>query len=178
MRVAQGGASGGDIFSTMKTWGTAGGEPCAYAADAPEAEAWLARLVGDWAVRRAIVDRRGMVWGRFRGEAAFGRAGPRADAGLRYRETGHLRYAAAAPMAAERAYLWQAAGREVAVAYGDGRPFHSFRLAGDRAEAVHLCGADRYRVAYEFGAWPEWSATWHVTGPRKDYVMRTRYRPM
>ena len=47
-------------------------------------------------------------------------------------------------------------------------------LADPSPRTVHLCAPDRYEVAYDFTAWPHWSATWTVEGPRKDYVMTSQ----
>ena len=41
--------------------------------------------------------------------------------------------------------------------------------------ADHWCDPDTYKVRYDFREWPLWRAEWRVTGPRKDYVMRSVY---
>ena len=46
-----------------------------------------------------------------------------------------------------------------------------------RPGAVHDCGADRYRVRYDFRRWPRWRAEWRVTGPAKNYGTVSEYRP-
>jgi hypothetical protein len=122
---------------------------------------------GRWAVSREIADAKG-VDGRFDGTATFVREG----AGLRYVERGVLRLGTA-EMQAERRYVWTA-GEGVEVWFDDGRFFHGFAL-GDTAEATHDCPPDWYEVSYDFRAWPEWSSRWRVTGPRKDYVMTSRF---
>lgn len=131
----------------------------------------LAEFDGAWRLRRTIADHRDGPDGRFEGRAVFTPEGP----GLAYREEGVLRLTGQPPLAASRSCFWRADGpSRVAVSFPDGRPFHAFDLATG-AEAVHLCGEDSYRVAYDFGAWPAWQATWRVTGPRKDYTMVSRY---
>ena len=72
-----------------------------------------------------------------------------------------------------RVLLWRfpAPGR-VAVLFEDGRPFHEFDPA--RGEAEHLCEPDIYRVTYLFQP-DQWDSRWEVHGPKKDYVMETRY---
>ena len=78
-------------------------------------------------------------------------------------------------MEARRVYLWRdAEPGAVAVTFDDGRPFHQFDLTG--GEARHACPPDTYRVRYDFSEWPVWTARWRVTGPRKDYLMTSRYR--
>jgi hypothetical protein len=98
-------------------------------------------------------------------------------AGLIYQESGRLHLPGRAPMQAERRYLWRFDAQGVAVFFEDGRPFNRFVPAGQGAGTDHPCGADHYRVAYDFTAWPCWTATWQVTGPRKDYTSRTAYAP-
>jgi hypothetical protein len=122
---------------------------------------------GRWAVSREIADTKGAD-GQFAGEALFTREG----AGLRYVETGVLRVGAA-QMQAERQYTWTS-GAGIEVWFEDGRFFHRFDLA-ETAAAAHDCPPDWYEVSYNFGAWPAWSSRWRVPGPRKDYVMTSRY---
>jgi hypothetical protein len=99
-------------------------------------------------------------------------------AGLVYQESGHLRVPGHAPMQTERRYLWRFDTTGVAVFFEDGRPFHRFVPAGWGNGTDHPCGADHYRVVYDFSGWPRWWATWQVTGPRKDYVSRTEHMPL
>jgi hypothetical protein len=135
------------------------------------AAALLAALEGRWRLARAIVDRRRGTAGRLSGEAVFAADG----AGLVCVEAGILRLAGAAPLRAERRSLWRAEAGLVAVRFADGRPFHAFDPRAARPGARHDCPPDLYRVAYDFSAWPDWSATWEVTGPRKEYRLRSRY---
>jgi hypothetical protein len=140
------------------------------APDTPEG--LLAALEGRWRLAREIADRRGPPGG-FAGEALFA-AGP---GGLIYREAGVLRLDGGPPMRAERGYLWRTEGGLVVVDFADGRPFHRFDPARARPEAEHPCGADLYRVAYDFTGWPVWRAVWDVAGPRKAYRMASVWRP-
>ena len=133
----------------------------------------LGDLAGAWRLVRRI---RHDVGGgaRFEGRATLAPDG----AGLLYREEGALRLPGRAPMAAERTYLWRPGPGGVAVLFHDGRPFHAIPLAAARPEAVHLCGEDTYRVAYDLSAWPRWSQRWRVDGPRHAYAMVSRYAPL
>lgn len=142
----------------------------------------LADFIGDWRLAREIVQADGMV-AQFTGQARFT---PLGAGRLRYHETGRLCLPGAAPMQAERSYLWAAegegageegAGEEIAVFFADGRPFHRFSpgAPGATPEAAHLCPPDHYRVAYDFRHWPSWSAHWQVAGPRKAYSLTSRY---
>ena len=131
----------------------------------------LSDFTGRWTLARTIDDRLTGQAGRFTGTASFTPDG----AGLSYEEEGILSLGTAPPMHATRRYLWRQDGPRIAVCFPDGRAFHDF--APGTAEAAHWCDPDSYRVAYDFARWPDWTATWEVTGPRKDYRMVSRYRP-
>lgn len=128
-------------------------------------------FAGDWQIDRAITDRRTGQPGRFVGRAVLTPVG---QTGLAYAETGQLQIGPGPPMASTRRYVW-AFGDAVQVAFDDGRPFHSFRPGISGAGTDHQCGADLYQVTYGFHDWPCWTARWAVQGPRKDYVMLSRY---
>ena len=132
----------------------------------------LQDFAGDWGVTRRIADRAGAQCLRFAGIARFV---PEAD-GLAYEERGWLRLPGLPPMEAHRRYRWRADGGLIVVVLGVGRPFHAFDP--EAPEALHLCAPDTYRVAYRFARWPRWTAVWTVTGPRKDYTMLSRFRPI
>ena len=125
---------------------------------------------GRWYLSRVIEDARTGGQGLFEGEAVFT---PQGDA-LRYVETGLLRLDGQAGMTATRVYLWRPDPTGIGVFFEDGRPFHSFDFAPS-AQATHWCDPDDYAVRYDFSQWPHWTAHWVVTGPRKDYVMTSRY---
>ncbi|MDY6858173.1 MAG: DUF6314 family protein [Pseudomonadota bacterium] len=131
----------------------------------------LAAFEGDWLLERQISDALAGAAGRFDGQARFA---PGAD-GLIYDEEGVLHLPGQPPMAATRRYLWRAEAAGIAVFFDDGRPFHGFGSTGTE-QATHHCGPDLYQVRYDFSDWPRWRTLWRVTGPRKDYVMRSTYR--
>ncbi|HMB12492.1 MAG TPA: DUF6314 family protein [Roseovarius sp.] len=93
-------------------------------------------------------------------------------AGLAYTETGEMRIVGHAPMQVERRYHWDS---DLAVSFEDGRFFHHVPPEG--GETAHWCDPDQYDGAYDFSDWPEFTVTWRVRGPRKDYQMVTTYRP-
>ena len=133
----------------------------------------LADFLGCWQIARRIEDRLLATTGAFEGMAEF----VPVPEGLAYHEQGMLTLGGAAPLRAERRYLWRAGpdGR-IIVDHGDGRPFHAFHPADPAAR--HLCGADDYAVRYDFGDWPRWRTHWTVRGPRKDYRMVSHYAPV
>lgn len=134
----------------------------------------LSDFEGRWRIARVIEDRTLGRSGAFEGEA---RLAP-GSGGLIYDEAGLLRYPGATPLRAERRYFWTQAGASIAVCFEDGRPFHVIAGGQTRPGATHECAPDTYRVAYDFANWPDWTAEWTVTGPRKDYTMRSAYAPL
>ena len=125
---------------------------------------------GLWRLERQITDARGPD-AVFTGTADFSPD----DAGLTLHESGRLELAGQGGFQAERRYLWRPDGAGIAVLFADGRDFHRFDPAWVEAEADHWCDPDTYKVRYDFREWPRWQAEWRVTGPRKDYVMRSLY---
>lgn len=133
----------------------------------------LADFAGDWVIARQVEDRLAGQQAVFEGLARLTPDG----AGLHWHETGLLRLPGQPPVRAERRYLWRAAAGThggIEVLFEDGRPFHAF-VPGRQESARHDCAPDLYQVRYDFAGWPRWQAVWQVTGPRKDYVMTSRY---
>lgn len=126
---------------------------------------------GLWHVSRRIEDIKSGGQGRFEGAARF----EPDQNGLRYAEEGQLQLDGQPSLTASRVYFWRPVADGISVYFEDGRPFHRFSLSVS-PEASHWCDPDTYKVAYSFSAWPEWTAVWAVTGPRKDYVMASHYR--
>jgi hypothetical protein len=129
----------------------------------------LSDFEGEWALDRQIEDRLLDAPVRFQGRAIFRPDGE----GYRYQEVGQMTIGDAAPMEARRAYLWFQRDGRIVVTHDDGRPFHDFDPADPVAR--HVCTPDDYRVRYDFSGWPDWSATWRVSGPRKNYRLVSRY---
>ncbi len=126
---------------------------------------WFA---GRWGMQRLILNVPDKVVGEFWGEAEF----LPDDQGLTCRESGVLRFEGQ-DFQSGRVLLFRfpKPGR-VSVAFEDGREFHEFDVA--RPEAVHTCDPDVYMVHYRFES-DSWETRWEVHGPKKDYVMETRY---
>ncbi|WP_136441255.1 DUF6314 family protein [Pacificoceanicola onchidii] len=129
-------------------------------------------FAGLWTYERFIDDRTGLGEGHGKGEAIFTEVAGE----MRYDESGTLSFAATPEMKNTRRYLWRPAARGADVFFDDGRPFHSVDLGQGKPQAAHWCDPDQYDVTYDFSRWPEWSSTWVVKGPRKDYKMTTTYR--
>ena len=133
----------------------------------------LSTFAGAWTLERSVEDTRAGRSGRLAGKA---RLTPAAD-GLAYLEEGTLAFPDAQPIRASRRYLWrEVAAGGIDVLFEDGRFFHRFDPADPAPGALHDCGADCYRVRYDFSRWPEWRSEWRVSGPAKDYVLCSRFR--
>lgn len=125
----------------------------------------LDEFEGVWDIARSIRPADGPV-ARFEGQGIW----TPARGGLDYAERGTLSVPGAAPMTAERRYHWTT---ELMVYFDDGRLFHQVPPGG--GETRHWCDPDSYTGQYDFSAWPAFEVSWHVTGPRKDYVMHSRF---
>lgn len=128
---------------------------------------------GAWLFRRRITDPAGAETARAEGTLTFAPG----EGGLVAEERGTLSLPGAAPMQAERRTIWRAGDDVIETFFADGRPFHRIDLGADVSTDRHLCSPDLYDVAYDFRAFPFWTALWRVTGPRKDYVMRSAHLP-
>ncbi len=132
----------------------------------------LADFIGRFDLSRVIEDRRAGAVSRFSGQAVIAPG----EGGAVYTETGVLTLNEQ-QFEAERRYFWVQDGVRVAVSFADGAPFHWFDPAAGGQASAHLCGADMYRGGYDLAHWPDWSVTWDVSGPRKEYRSVTRYVP-
>lgn len=130
-------------------------------------------LEGGWRVVRVINDIRAGLEGRFEGACTW----VRDDDGMVQEERGVLRYGTAAPMQASRTYLWREDDQGLHVFFADGRAFHTVPALGpaQAKEALHDCSPDTYRVRYTFENARAFTTRWHVTGPRKDAVLVTKF---
>ncbi len=131
----------------------------------------LSDFAGEWRLSRSIKDLKFGQDGTLIGQATLTPDGEN----LCYCETGTLTLLSGAVMAAQRGYLWSPDQTGISVFFEDGSPFHRFDPTGEAIGSTHLCGADTYDVTYDFNGWPHWSATWRVTGPRKDYTSISHY---
>lgn len=131
----------------------------------------LSDFIGTWRLERRIDDKLAGAVLHLTGEAVLS---PEAD-GLIYNEQGELRLAGGQMVRSSRSYRWRSEGGRIAVTFEDGRPFHQFDPAAQTAEAQHWCDPDDYAVRYDLADWPRWQTRWRVLGPRKDYVMTSRY---
>ncbi|WP_298921392.1 DUF6314 family protein [uncultured Roseobacter sp.] len=121
---------------------------------------------GAWGITRHITHADGTT-AEFTGTAQW----THDPGGLIYREIGKLQMAQGPAFQAERQYLWRPG---LNVYFDDGRFFHKAPERG--GDATHWCDPDTYHVTYDFSRWPDFTATWKVSGPKKSYTMRSQYK--
>ena len=131
----------------------------------------LADLEGRWTLNRQITHAGGEV-NEFHGHATCTLDGDQ----LILDEEGVLSgLPGGATLKASRRYIMSEEAGHIAVFFHDMRPFHAIPLGVARPEASHDCPPDTYEVSYDFSDLGAWRAIWSVSGPRKSYVMKTRY---
>ncbi len=59
--------------------------------------------------------------------------------------------------------------------FSDGRLFYKLEISDNGASGYHLCQEDHYSAEYLFESQENFSLTYLVKGPRKDYTMQTQY---
>ena len=121
---------------------------------------------GLWSLERHINHADG-TRATFSGQAEW----TKAAGGYAYKETGEMRIGDGAPLTAERRYFWK---NDLGVYFNDGRFFHDVPPQG--GDTYHWCDPDTYNGTYDFTAWPEFSVSWRVKGPKKQYVMHSKYK--
>ena len=122
-------------------------------------------LVGDWKVRRTMIDFLTGETYRFAGDAVV-----TADA---FTEHGMMRIGDHA-MPASRRYRLEPGESLVHIRHPDGRDF--IELEPKAVQTVrHLCGADLYVGRFFFRGSDEWVEAWRVKGPRKNYASLGRF---
>ena len=130
----------------------------------------FAQLPGSWTQTRSITP-----GGTYHGTALFTRIH---DNTLQYREEGALTTDQGHTGEVFRSYLFKRIGDRIEVLFDEAEPrlFHELSIDHQgRAEADHKCGDDFYKSVYQFMSRDEFKITHTVTGPRKNYVMETKY---
>ncbi|MBI3439468.1 MAG: hypothetical protein HY054_12610 [Proteobacteria bacterium] len=134
------------------------------------AQSLFEALPGAWVLHREIEDAR-LGAGAFVGRASFA---PQADGRLLYEEHGELQLGARRGPAWRR-WIYALEGDALAVRYPDTLDeLHLFRFGDGRsAQHRHFCGADCYQADLSRGADDSFSLLYAVSGPAKDYRLRT-----
>jgi hypothetical protein len=128
-------------------------------------------LLGTWRMARRLHDFRLGISGRLDGIASFASA----PGGLCYEEAGLLRFGAHQGEAVQRYRFSVDRHATAEVYFADGRPFHRLELSSGKADIVHECGSDCYRGRYRVLHEDCLTLVWRVTGPRKRWLLATRF---
>lgn len=123
------------------------------------------RFVGEWRVRRKIVDHLATTTATFAGQATI--------TPTRFEECGTLTLGSNVLNAA-RTYRLRFTRRSISVAFPDGAEFIVMRARPSQT-VQHRCGADFYTGRFFFIDEHTWAEAWQVVGPRKRYASLTRY---
>jgi len=129
---------------------------------------WLA---GRWHLQRKTVDKAAGQTFHLDGICTFETDGE----ALLQRETGVLVLGNGQSFPAEQKYIWWFNIKQISLEFSDKRPFLTLAPPFTLCDSMHLCGEDTYVAQFDFRGRAHWSSTWHVTGPRKDYVMSSDY---
>lgn len=129
-------------------------------------------LTGRWRIARRISDARAGMIGRLTGWAIFT---PSAD-GLVHDETGDLSFGAYQGPVTRTYHLAIEGPSAGIVRHADDSLFHALDLASGMADIVHACGDDQYRGRYRVLDENNFSVSWQVMGPRKQYRLSTLHR--
>ena len=128
-------------------------------------------LAGPWRLARKIDDHLAGQVVTLAGTASF----TPYDGGLLQRDAGQLCLPDGQRMEAAQSYIWRFEADEAWMDYADGRPFISLAAPFGVVDSAHLCGDDHYDVRFDFRQAGDWTSTWRVKGPRKNYVMQSAY---
>lgn len=138
----------------------------AFDADGKAGETTAGILVGDWKVRRTMIDFLTGATYRFAGDVVV-----TADA---FSEHGIMRIGSR-EMPASRRYRLEPGEGSMRILHADGRDF--IALEPKAVQTVrHLCGADLYVGRFFFRGPDEWAEAWRVKGPRKNYASLSKFR--
>jgi hypothetical protein len=133
-------------------------------------------LSGDWTLMRRISDHRTGQVGSFHGTASFcPSATSQPGRTLTYVESGELRLGSHRGPAGRSLLVLDAGDGTADVRFSDGREFYRLDLRTGSWTAAHPCRADRYNVTITRLSPDSYAETWRVTGPSKDYELRTTY---
>ena len=129
-------------------------------------------LRGGWRFERNIAGH-----GRMNGCAEFAQM---SDEDLSYAENGVHELPGGEKLGFFQKYIYRLNEGNLLAYFADLRPFHALCLYPDggilKAAAMHLCGADQYRGEYIFHDNNNFLLKWDVKGPKKNYVIETRYK--
>lgn len=130
-------------------------------------------LPGTWTLTREIEDAC-FGAGTFEGCATFV---TQLDGTLLYEEHGEIQFGTWRGPAWRR-WLYALEGDALIIRYpGTNAELHTFRFDHGSAEHEHLCGADRYDASFQCLPDGALRLSYAVTGPAKNYRLRTLLTP-
>lgn len=94
-----------------------------------------------------------------------------------YKEIGQL-YCGTDFYLATRCYVYKPKGSILHVKFEDGHDFFELDCALlPNIQLEHVCGQDRYFGEFSIHR-NEWQMQWQVLGPKKDFMIKSFYRPI
>lgn len=75
-------------------------------------------------------------------------------------------------------YTYDLRKDSVATYFTDGRMFYSLDLAGNSATGTYQCIDDLYMAKYHFVNQTSFELTYSITGPKKNYSIKSAYRKL
>lgn len=143
----------------------------------PSSSDILERLQGEWTFVREVPGKATM--------SGRARIVPTGEGHARYDETARVRLADGKTLTGSQSYVYRrltppANGFDVLFAdtgeLFERLDFHAATDGSFRADAEHPCAPDHYASSFTLDADDRLSVEHTVTGPNKDYVVRTAYR--
>jgi hypothetical protein len=129
------------------------------------------QLLGEWALERAVVDRRAGVRGTVRGTTTL----TLEHAGLvRWDESGTMALAGRSTPVSRTLIVRRDDDGTWTVCFADGRLFHDWVWG---VSVVHDCAPDEYTGELDGDA-SRWTVRWDAVGPAKDYRLDSVLTPL
>lgn len=125
-------------------------------------------LIGEWELRRLVVDRLAGIEGTVTGSTTLSLTGPDE---VRWDESGTMTLDGRTVPVSRTLFVRRSAGSWV-VHFSDGRVFHPW-VWGTPVE--HACSPDDYTGLLD-GDTEHWTVRWEAVGPAKDYTLSSELR--
>jgi hypothetical protein len=137
------------------------------------------KLPGVWALSRSLINSlEPQASGTVTGSAKFTLVTGDDDL-LHYRETGeYINQAGKFPISREYFFAYNQSTKEIEKYFSEnGIKAGLFYVLSQDLQGKHLCAADNYNASYKYenDDFQEFELTYEVTGPKKNYISKTRY---
>lgn len=127
-------------------------------------------LLGDWALDRAVLDRRAGTTGRVTGTTLLRAVD---DSTVSWTETGTMAFDGRSTPVSRELLVRRTGDDRWTVQFADGRPFHDWVWG---TTVVHDCAPDEYTGVLAGDA-DRWTVRWEARGPAKDYRLDSVLTP-